>query len=251
MTRPVLHAREVRRSPGLEYADLTVMAGEHVALVGPNGAGKTTLLRLLGGLLPPEAGQVLLDDKPMHGLSRAVIARTIAWLSQSDIPAADMIVGDYIALGRLPFRGTQAARCDSDVIAQAVRQASVGPFVERRFSELSGGEKQRVMLARCLAQSPRVLLLDEPTNHLDLTARVELLDLLRTLPLTVVAILHDLTLVPDFAKRTVLMSHGNVVLDGPSRHVLFSVEMSRVFGLEIEEITLRNGRSMLVSSPVS
>ncbi|GAO00410.1 ABC transporter Fe3+ transport fbpC [Komagataeibacter xylinus NBRC 13693] len=245
-----LRAEGLRYMPGLQCADLAIAAGEHVALIGPNGAGKTTLLRLLGGLLPPEAGRVFLDDTPMQGLSRSRIARMIAWLSQSDAPAADMAVQDYISLGRLPFRGIQSVQSDTEAIATAIKRTNVGSLLHRTFRDMSGGEKQRVMLARCLAQSPQILLLDEPTNHLDLKSRAELFALLRTLPLTIIAIIHDLNFIPDFAERTVLMTEGRVVLDASSRDVLFSAQLSNAFGLEIEEFTRRNGQSMLVCVPV-
>ncbi|KXV79628.1 ABC transporter, partial [Gluconobacter japonicus] len=196
--------------------DFSVRAGEHIAIIGPNGAGKSTLLKLLAGLLKPSSGCVTLAGQPLHNLTRREIARQIAWLSQSDDVASEFLVSDYVALGRLPFQGIEDSAEGKTAIQTAIHHCRINSLMPRTMGGLSGGERQRVMLARCLAQTPRILLLDEPTNHLDLSARSELLNLLRTLPMTILAVLHDLSLVPDFADRTLLLKEGRLIMDDAS-----------------------------------
>lgn len=249
MSDVILQAKELGYDGALALADFSVRAGEHIAVIGPNGAGKSTLLKLLASLLTPSQGHVTLGGQPLKDLSRREIARQIAWLSQSDDVASEFLVSDYIALGRLPFQGTSTHVEDDATIQSAVDHCSVSALMKRTMGSLSGGERQRVMLARCLAQTPRILLLDEPTNHLDLAARSELLTLLRTLPMTILAVLHDLSFVPDFAARTLLLSDGYLIMDGPSRQILFSKTFEETFRLKTHQITLDDGHVSLLFRP--
>ena len=233
----------------LSLTDFSVREGEHVALIGPNGAGKSTLLRVLAGLVSPTEGEIVLEGTLLSTLSRPAVARKIAWLSQTDDVTPEFIVEDYIALGRLPFRGTVQAQQDTAALQTAIQYFRVEPFLKRPIGSLSGGERQRVMLARCLAQTPQILLLDEPTNHLDLAARAELLSLLRDLPLTIVAVLHDLSFVPDFAPRTLLMRDGKIILDGASSEVLLSSELGHAFDLNVHPVQLDDGSTTFVFRP--
>ncbi|AFW02432.1 ABC transporter [Gluconobacter oxydans] len=247
----ILRAEGLGYDGALALADLSVRAGEHIAVIGPNGAGKSTLLKLLAGLLTPSHGQVTLAGKPVKSFSRREMARQVAWLSQSDDVACEFLVSDYIALGRLPFQGRATPAEDKAAIRSAVEHCGVGSLITRVMGSLSGGERQRVMLARCLAQTPRILLLDEPTNHLDLAARSELLALLRTLPITILAVLHDLSLVPDFAARTVLLSDGHLTMDGLSQQVLLSTMFEETFRLKVHQITLDDGHASLLFRPAT
>ncbi|MFT8367068.1 MAG: ABC transporter ATP-binding protein, partial [Gluconobacter cerinus] len=155
----------------------------------------------------------------------------------------------YIALGRRPLRGPPTAQQYTAALQTAIQYFRVEPFLKRPIGSLSGGERQRVMLARCLAQTPKILLLDEPTNHLDLAARAELINLLRDLPLTIVAVLHDLSFVPDFAPRILLMRDGKIILDGASSEVLLSSELGHAFGLNVRSVQLDDGSTTFVFRP--
>lgn len=246
MPVPALQADAVTHSVLPEKISLIVARHEHIAIVGPNGAGKSTLLRLLAGLLTPETGQIWLEGRALCTLSRTDIAQHIAWLSQTDRPAPEIITRDYIALGRLPFRHTSQAKQDHAAINTAIEHCEVASLLDTPFGKLSGGEQQRVMLARCLAQTPQILLLDEPTNHLDLAARSRFLKLLAQLPCTVIAVLHDLALVPQFAQRIILLDKGQIILDGTTEDVLFSPQLQAVFQLSVEKVSLKNGQSTFV-----
>jgi len=250
MNMPVFQIDQATRIPILSQISLSVQKGEHLALIGPNGAGKSSLLRMLAGLDQPGSGSLSLNGINLSDLSRRDIAREIAYLSQTDEIDPAFIVEDYIALGRLPFRGDTNPYEDSLAIRNAAQHCEVVPFLQRRIEHLSGGERQRVMLARCLAQTPQVLLLDEPTNHLDLTARSRLLQLLRQLPLTIIAVLHDLSLVPEFATRALLLNEGKLVRDGSPTEVLSSQALAESFGLEAIQVCLPNGASTFVFRPL-
>lgn len=242
----ILRASQAGYGQALALADLSVKAGEHLAIIGPNGAGKSTLLKLLAGLLLPTKGMIFLEGYQLKTLNRKDIAQKIAWLSQNEDVAPECLVSDYITLGRLPFHGTRWAAEDQAAIRTAIDHCGVTSLLKRSIGSLSGGERQRVMLARCLAQTPRILLLDEPTNHLDLAARSELLSLLRDLPLTILAVLHDLASVPEFASRTLLLHAGKIMMDGPSSQVLLSGHFEDTFGLKAHRVTLEDGHTSFV-----
>lgn len=228
---------------GLAALSCTVPMGACVAVIGPNGAGKTTLLRLLAGLDTPQKGEVLLGGVPLHSMSLQDRARRIAYLSQHEDPDPSFRVMDYVQLARLPFARTPSL--DQVSIANAIERCDISAFLHMRLGQLSGGERQRVMLARCLAQTPDVLLLDEPTNHLDLAARAHLLHMVRGLDCAVVAVLHDLSLVPDFADHVLILHDGALVLQGDADEVLLSPLCADIFQLNIQRAALPDGTDML------
>ena len=216
---------------------------EKIAVVGPNGAGKTTLLRALLGLAPRCRGEVLLDGHPMDELSRRERARQVAMVSQLDAPDPRYLVRDYVALGRVPH----AARADDGAaVERALAQCGAARFASRRLGTLSSGERQRVLLARALAQRPRLLLVDEPTSHLDLFARAEMLRVLRGLDVAVLAVLHDLPLVSGFADRVLLLHEGRRLAFGPPDEVLTAERTCCAFGLDCVPAVGPDGRSHLV-----
>ncbi len=220
----------------LRGVDLTIEAGERVALLGPNGSGKTTLLKLAAGVLRPTAGQVLLDGQSLSGMARRAVARQVAVAPQHfEMPFA-FTVGEVVSLGRTPYAGflTSERAADAAAVAQAMAQAGVTALAQRPFSELSGGERQKVVLALALAQKPELLLLDEPTQHLDLHHQMEMLTLVRQLNqsqgVTVLSALHDLNVAALYFDRLVLLHNGEVVADGPPAAVLTEAVVRRVYG---------------------
>nr|WP_249110520.1 ABC transporter ATP-binding protein [Neokomagataea anthophila] len=221
----------------------SVPAGSCAAVIGPNGAGKTTLLRLLAGLDVPQAGNIVWGGISVQKMCLKERAQRIAYLSQHEEADPSFPVEEYLQLARLPFeKNTELDRASLD---DAVERCGVRPFLQARLGQLSGGERQRVMLARCLAQTPELLLLDEPTNHLDLAARGQLLRVVRGLPCTVVAVLHDLSLVPDFADHVLVLQHGMLALEGKADDVLLSAECRAIFHLNIQRALLPDGARIL------
>ena len=236
--------------PGLTLVDdvsLAVAAGERLAIIGPNGAGKTTLLRLLCGRLKPRKGRIDLGGQDLATIQASERARHIAVLVQSDMPHALLNVADYVWLGRLPHLRRVARQKHEAAARLAMETTGVAHLARRSLGSLSGGERQRVNLARALAQEPALLFLDEPTNHLDPSARIELLDLVKRLGLTVIAILHDLPLVSAFADRVAVMAGGRVVACDRPEHAMTRDIMREVFALDVATlIHPRDGRPLFV-----
>lgn len=228
-------------------ASLAVSAGERVAVIGPNGAGKTTLMKLMARQLRPTAGRVLLGGADMARLERRQLARRIAVMAQSERPDLRLRAIDYVALGRIPHQRTASSDAHGVAVTRALDIAHAAHLAERPLSALSGGERQRLTLARALAQEPTVLLLDEPTNNLDPRARADLLATVADLGITVIAVLHDLTLAPDFADRVALMAAGRILCCASAEEALSEARIRDVFDLSVFRLPHpRDGRALLV-----
>jgi iron complex transport system ATP-binding protein len=224
----------------LHDVSLSVKPGDMVGLLGPNGSGKTTLIKLASGILKPGKGEIWLDGSTLGQMRRKVIARSIAVMPQQfHIPFA-FKVGEVVMLGRIPFIRalTGETKADRDAVSHALEVVGVTELENRRFDELSGGERQKVILAMVLAQQPQLLLLDEPTLHLDITHQVEILELVRGLNrqqnLTVVAAMHDLNLASLYFDRLVLLKEGRVLADGTPLEVITEDMLRKVFGASVK-----------------
>jgi iron complex transport system ATP-binding protein len=218
--------------------DLEAAEGEWVSVIGPNGAGKTTLLRAIAGLTTA-GGTVELVGRPVNELGTRERSRLIALVPQVPIFPPSMPVIDYVLLGRtphIPLFGTEAPG-DITAAASVLDQLDLARLSERRLETLSGGELQRVMLARALAQAAPVLLLDEPTTALDVGHQQEVLDLVDDLRtsrrLTVVSTMHDLTLAGQYADRLVMLAGGRIVATGHADDVLTEANVARYYGARV------------------
>ncbi len=221
-------------APALDHVAFSVSGGELVAVVGPNGSGKTTLLRTLLGLEPARSGFVRLDDRDIGAWTRQALAEMIGALPQREEPAFPLTVREAVLMGRWARLGPVAAVGPDDeaAIASALARCDVTGFEDRSAETLSGGEWQRVRLARALAAAPQLLLLDEPTAALDIGHEMALFELLRQLVrdgLGVLIITHHLNLAARYADRLVLLDHGRVVADGAPSAVLRAELVSKVF----------------------
>ncbi|AJM76972.1 ABC transporter ATP-binding protein [Rathayibacter toxicus] len=213
--------------------------GSTVGLLGPNGSGKSSLLRLLQGIARPEAGVVTLDGVPLASLHRREIARAVATVTQQAETEADLVVRDVVRLGRTPHRtlwGGDSAG-DLQAIDQAIDQVGLSAKADHFWHTLSGGERQRVHIARALAQEPRELLLDEPTNHLDIRHQLELLALVRSLPVTTIVALHDLNLAALFCDELLVLREGRVVAGGSAQEALTPALIAEVYGVMARVVT--------------
>ena len=235
----------------LRGVDLVARAGEVVALVGPNGAGKSTLLRVVGGLLRPTAGSVRIDGVDVTTLDRRAIAHHIAVVPQVFETLFPFTVREIVALGRtsrLGPLGTLGAD-DARAVTRALDDIGATDLADRRVDRVSGGERQRAVLAMALAQEAGVLLLDEPTAHLDPAHQRGTLErvvaLARMRRLAVVAVLHDLNLAATFATRVVLLADGVVVREGDPRDVITSQLVAEVFG-EGLRVVAYDGRPVVI-----
>jgi iron complex transport system ATP-binding protein len=212
-----------------------VPSAQWLGIIGPNGAGKTTLLKAAARLIRHE-GTVTIDGEPTAGMSRRQLARLVAYVPQRPLLPADMTVGDYVLLGRTPHIGYLRGETEADkrACAAVLARLALAAMAGRPLATLSGGELQRAVLARALAQEAPVLLLDEPTSALDLGRRVEALELVDEIraerSITVVSAVHDLTLAGQFADRLLLLAGGRAAAVGSPASVLRSDVLQRHFG---------------------
>lgn len=241
--RIVLSARGIGhsygRTPVLTGVDLQVRRGEVLGLIGPNGSGKTTLLRTLFGALRPRKGTVTFDGRPLARLSARQIAQRIAVVVQEPQSELVLSAADMVLLGRTPHLGmfTRRGSRDDGLAAAALEKVGALGLAHRDVSELSGGEKQRVLIARALVQEADCLLLDEPTNHLDIGYQHQVLELVRSLEMTAVVVLHDLNLAARYCDRLVLLDRGRVRAAGAVPEVLRPEMIEPVYGVRAEQAT--------------
>lgn len=232
----------------VEDVDLEVPAGEVVALVGPNGAGKSTLLSVLSGERSPTAGRVFLDGRPIREIESLELARLRAVLTQDNAVSFPFLVGQVVEMGRSPWIRTGDHEQDTSVIADALERTDVSHLLGRRFTQLSGGERARVSLARVLAQDTPYVLLDEPTAALDLRHQEDVLRIARELAMegrAVVVVLHDLSLAGAYADRVALLENGRLRALGTPLEVLTEQLVSEVYRVPVE-ILVRDGRPLVL-----
>ncbi len=233
---------------------LEIYPGTVTAVLGPNGAGKTTLLHLILGLLAPKSGKVLLAQRPRGAYAQQEIGRLVGVVSQDEYIPFNFTVEEYVLLGRAPhlqLLQTPGAT-DRAIARQALEQIAIQSLAARPIQSLSGGERQLVMIARALAQQPRILLLDEPTAHLDLSNKGHVLAIMRQLTdagVTVVFTTHEPDLAASVAGTIILMRQGEVLGAGPMETTLTSEALSKTYGVAVEVIEVE-GRK-IVLPPIS
>jgi iron complex transport system ATP-binding protein len=241
-------------TPVLEDFQLNVCPGAWLTLIGPNGAGKTTVLRAIAGLVSFE-GDVSVGSLDVHHATRREIARAVAYVPQRPLMPIGTIVTDYVLMGRNPYIGyfSTETRADLAALGDVLDRLDLGEFHKRDVASLSGGEAQRVVLARALAQEAPVLLLDEPTSELDVGHQqqvLELVDQLRTDPgLTVLSTMHDLTLAGQYSQEFVLVDHGRAVARGSAREVLRVDLIQRHYGASVEVVANASGLVVIPTRP--
>jgi iron complex transport system ATP-binding protein len=215
--------------------DLDVKPGELLAVLGPNGSGKSTLLKVVDGILTPQEGEVLLKDRPVSGYTRSDVAKEVAMVAQEthfyfSFSALEVVLmGRFPRLGRFQFEGAH----DMEAASRALQATQCLDLAERSIHELSGGEKQRVLIARALAQEPTVILLDEPTSFLDLRFKKEIFDLISSLThergLSVVVVSHDIDLASQYCDRMVMLKDGRVYSTGVPEEVITASNIKAVY----------------------
>ncbi len=243
----VLQAHEVAfeyraGTPVLREVSISAAAGKLLCVLGPNGSGKTTLLRCLLGRLLPTAGTILLDGKALKGYSARGLARMLAYVPQLPASAFAFTVRELILMGRFAHAGVlgMVREQDMGVARQAMIMTDTLQFADRTLDELSGGEAQRAMIARAIAQQPQVALLDEPTSHLDIRNQLTIYRMMGRLAhdwkMAIVCVSHDVNLASRFADELVLMRDGRVIAAGTPAEVVREDTLSRAYDVEIDLI---------------
>ncbi|MEM8777012.1 MAG: ABC transporter ATP-binding protein [Pseudomonadota bacterium] len=216
----------------LKGVSFDLEGGATLAIAGPNGAGKTTLLNLLSGLEDATKGEIDINGNAMRSLRPDQRARIIAVVSQQSTTDSRLRLQDYVALGQMPIWADYAAAEHAHDLDRTLAVTSLAHLADKPIGQLSGGERQRAHIARALAQKPRMLFLDEPTNHLDPDAKGRMLSLISSLGITVIMVVHDLVMIPEFASHVALMKDTRLVAFGTTAEVLTPKAVRDTFGVD-------------------
>lgn len=237
-----LEARNIQffynTAPVIEDVSLSLNQGEFVGIIGPNGAGKSTMLRLLSGILKPKTGMVRLFGTDMSTQSHKTIARQVAFVPQETHFALNFNVEEIVSMGRYPYQHPfhREDHEDRSAVGKALKVTHATELRTRKINSLSSGERQLVVVARSLAQSPKILLLDEPTSHLDLYHQHAIMELLKTLNkdgMAIAVVHHDLNLASLYCQHLILMHRGKVYAEGEPNDLLNKRILNDVYGTEV------------------
>jgi len=228
----------------LKKLNWSLYQGEILGIIGPNGAGKTSLLRCIIQHITNYQGTINFAGKNISTLSRQYIAQHIAVVNQVNEPVFKLCVIDVIRMGLLPYKALFSAETSADTLAinQALEKTDLTSLKNEEFTHLSGGEQQRTLIARALVQKTDVLILDEPTNHLDVYYQHQILQLVKSLNLTVIMTIHDLNLAHDYCSRLLLLDKGKLIADGAVNEVLEPSQLRGVFGLPCQPFISSDGK---------
>ncbi len=233
----------------LDNINMSAQKGEVLGIIGPNGSGKTTFVKTITRILKQTSGEVLINDKNVQDMSSTEIAKHIGVVSQVISINFEFTVEDIVLMGRTPYiKGGESAE-DLDIVKEAMEKTNTYFLRERFVTQLSGGELQRVIIARALAQQPDILLLDEPTSHLDITNQIEILNLVKKESrkgMLVIAVVHDLNLAAYYCDKLALIHNGNLKAFGPPTRVLTPQNIKNVYNLAVEIITNQITNSLYV-----
>jgi iron complex transport system ATP-binding protein len=225
-------------SNALEDVSLEVKKRELVSIVGPNGSGKSTLLKCINRILKPRRGSILVNGKEVWKFQLKELARILGYVPQVSNHFLSSCVFDTVLLGRRPYINWRLNKRDEDVVLNLLKLMNLEGLMLRQFNELSGGEQQKVIIARALAQEPQILLIDEPTSNLDLKHQIEILTLIlsaiKEKGLSAIMAIHDLSLAARFSDRIVLLKEGRIYTEGEPNKVLTKKNLKEVYGVEVD-----------------
>lgn len=223
----------------LKGVSIEVSDKDFVGIIGPNGSGKSTLLKSIYRVLTPQSGTVFLDGNALNSYKPKESARKMAVVAQHNYYNFEFSVQDVVLMGRAPHKKAMERDNADDyrIVREALEKVNMGGFAQRSFSTLSGGEQQRVILAHALAQQTQCLILDEPTNHLDIKYQLQLMDIVRSLRLTVVSAIHDLNIAAMYCNKLFVLQNGRIIAFGPPKQVLTREFIRQVYEVEAKLYT--------------
>ena len=232
----------------LHDISLAIQDKEFVGIIGPNGSGKSTFLKCLYRVLQPSGGKIYFDGSELSSLSHRDRALKMAVVAQHSTVNFDFSVLEMVLMGRSPYKGLldRDQLDDYEIARHALAEVGLSDFESRNFNTLSGGEQQRVILARALAQRTECLVLDEPTNHLDIKYQLELMTIVKRLDATVVSAIHDLNLAAIYCDRIIALKDGHIVCSGIPQEVLTAETIRHIYGVSATVQTLPNGRLNII-----
>ncbi|HJH32632.1 MAG TPA: heme ABC transporter ATP-binding protein [Methanosarcinaceae archaeon] len=228
----------------LEKIGLSAVKGEFIGIIGPNGSGKTTLLKTITNVLKPTSGTIMIDGTNIEKMKSNEIAKNVAVVSQVVSINFEFTVKDIVLMGRNPYIKSSESVEDINIANDMMKKTNIHFLKKRLITRLSGGELQRVIIARALTQTPKILLLDEPTSHLDITNQIEILNLVKkasTKGMVVIAVMHDLNLAAYYCNKICLLRDGCLISTGTPRQVLTPSNIEVAFNLPIE--VMHNNRT--------
>ncbi|MFA5928110.1 MAG: ABC transporter ATP-binding protein [Candidatus Margulisiibacteriota bacterium] len=236
----------------IKELSFSIKAGEIVGVIGPNGAGKSTLVRAISRILQPQKGCIKYYDQDVYKTPAKLIAKSISVVPQATALDFDYRVYNLVLMGRIPHLGLfEPEKCsDLEIVEQAMKMTGVWELRNRFFNELSGGERQQVIVAKALAAQPSFLVLDEPTSHLDIKHQIEILDLVKSLnrqdQLTALIVLHDINLAAAYCQRLLVLKDGQLFFDGLPKDFITLENLDNVYGVQVKEILNSAGQPWIV-----
>ena len=228
---------------------MALAQSEMLAIVGPNGVGKSTLIRCIGRILKPSNGSILLDGQEIKEMGMMEIARRMGYVPQTSSSVFPATVFDMILMGRRPHLGWRSSEKDQEKVSEILKLLGIEEFAMRDFNEISGGQQQKVLIARALAQEADILLLDEPTSNLDIRHQLDVMEIIKKLVvekgISAIMAVHDLNLASRYADRVIMMHRGSIFSAGNPASVLIPENIKHVYGVEAV-VRNENGRPYIV-----
>ncbi|MDV8114704.1 ABC transporter ATP-binding protein [Paraclostridium bifermentans] len=217
----------------LKDISFEIPKGSFVGIIGPNGSGKSTILKNIYRLYKPDSGQILLDNKNLLNMKDKDCAKEIAVLAQESNSQFDFNVEQIVKMGRYPYKSVfeDYSKKDLDMVTDMLKRVGLEDYVGRSFSKLSGGEKQRTLIARALVQDTEFLILDEPTNHLDIGYQIQLMDLVKSLNITTLSAIHDMNMASMYCDYLIVMKDGKIKNCGSVKEVITEEMLKEIFGV--------------------
>ena len=234
----------------LKGVSIEIPQGEMLSIIGPNGAGKTTLLRCINRILKPRRGVIMVNGKSIEEMSRREIAKKMGYVPQSTHQVFPNTVFDVILMGRRPHFAWKCNEKDIEKVLETLKMLGIEHLAMRDITELSGGQQQKVFIARALAQEPEILLLDEPTSNLDIKHQLEVMNIIKSITnekgITAIMAIHDLNLASRYADRVIMMHEGRIFAVGSPEEVLTPENIREVYGVEAEVLCGKDGKPLIL-----